>query len=73
MAEFKYEVKERYGVLSQTERGWTTEVNLISWNDNPAKIDIRSWSPDHEKMGKGITLTSAEARKLKAILEGINK
>lgn len=72
MAEFKYEVKERYGVLSQTERGWTTEVNLISWNDNPAKIDIRSWSPDHEKMGKGITLTSAEARKLKAILEGIN-
>lgn len=71
MAEFKYEVKERYGVLSQTERGWTTEVNLISWNDNPAKIDIRSWSPDHEKMGKGITLTSAEARKLKAILEGI--
>lgn len=71
MAEFKYEVKERYGVLSQTERGWTTEVNLISWNDNPAKIDIRSWSPDHEKMGKGITLTESESKKLKLILEGI--
>lgn len=72
MAEFKYEVKERYGVLSQTERGWTTEVNLISWNDNPAKIDIRSWSPDHEKMGKGITLTKGEAQKLRLILEGVH-
>lgn len=71
MAEFKYEIKEHYGVLSQTEKGWTTEVNLISWNDNPAKIDIRSWSPDHEKMGKGITLTESESKKLKLILEGI--
>ena len=65
MAEIKYEIRRRLGVLSTNERsGWTKEANLISWNGGPEKLDIRDWSPDHSKMAKGITLTEDEARKL---------
>ena len=39
-------------------------MNLVSWNDKEAKIDIREWSPDHSRMTRGITLTEAEAEKL---------
>ena len=58
MAEIKYEIRRRLGVLSTNERsGWTKEANLISWNGGPEKLDIRDWSPDHSKIAKGITLT----------------
>lgn len=60
MAELKYEIVEQMAVLSDTPRGWTKELNLVSWNDRPPKYDIREWSPDHQKMGKGITLTDEE-------------
>ena len=69
MADVKFEIIETLGVISTSSKGWTTEVNRVSWNDKPAKIDIRDWSPDHEKMGKGITLTDEEAQALKEILE----
>ena len=68
MPEIKYEIVENLGVLSETEKGWQKELNLISWNDRPAKYDLRDWSPNHEKMGKGITLTNDEIAKLKEIL-----
>lgn len=71
MADIKFEIIETLGVISTSPKGWTKEVNLIRWNDKPAKIDIRDWSPDHEKMGKGITLTDEEAQALKEILENI--
>lgn len=71
MADIKFEIIETLGVISTSSKGWTTEVNRVSWNDKPAKIDIRDWSPDHEKMGKGITLTDEEAQVLKEILENI--
>ena len=32
----------------------------MSFNGAPAKFDIRAWSPDHTKMGKGITLSNEE-------------
>ncbi len=41
MAEIKYEVKETFGVLSENNKGWSKELNLISWNDREAKFDIR--------------------------------
>lgn len=69
MADIKFEIIETLGIISTSPKGWTTEVNRVSWNDKPAKIDIRDWSPDHEKMGKGITLTDEEAQALKEILE----
>ncbi len=67
--EIKYEIVEMIAVLSESSKGWTKELNLISWNDRDPKYDIREWSPDHEKMGKGITLSEEEARVLKKALE----
>ena len=54
MSEIKFEIIKRIGVLSKSASGWTKEVNLMSWNDREPKYDIREWSPDHEKMGKGL-------------------
>lgn len=69
--EFKYEIKKELGVLSTTAKGWTKEVNLISWNDREAKIDIREWSPNREKMGKGIALTNEEVKELCNLLKNM--
>lgn len=68
MAEFKYEIKNEFGVVSETAKGWTRELNLISWNDGAPKYDIRDWAPDHEKMGKGISLTKDELENLYEII-----
>lgn len=68
MAEIKYEIKENVGVLSESAKGWTKELNLVSWNDKEAKYDLREWDPTHQKMGKGITLNHDELKLLKEIL-----
>ncbi|MCI8752959.1 MAG: hypothetical protein HFH66_16770 [Lachnospiraceae bacterium] len=68
MADFKYEIIEEIGVLSESQKGWRKELNLISWNNGTPKYDIRDWAPGHEKMGKGITLSEEEIRKLKELL-----
>lgn len=68
MSEIKYEIIEQLGVLSEGEKGWRKELNLISWNGREPKYDLRDWSENHEKMGKGITLTEEEAIKLRNIL-----
>ncbi len=60
MAEFTFEIEEKLLVLSTNEKGWTKELNRVSFTGAPAKFDLRSWSPDHQKMGKGITLTNEE-------------
>lgn len=70
MADFNYEIIEEIGVLSTSSSGWTRELNLISWNGRPPKFDIRDWSPDHEKMGKGLTFSNEE---LQALQELINE
>lgn len=72
MAEIKYEIKESIGVLSESSKGWTKELNLVSWNDKEPKYDIREWDPEHEKMAKGVTLSIEEVKKLKELLNGIN-
>ena len=71
MADIKYEIQKEIGVLSESTRDWQKELNLISWNGKPAKYDLRDWSPEHEKMGKGVTLSEDEARKLYEILRDI--
>ena len=68
MAEIKYEIKENVGALSESAKGWKKELNLISWNDKEAKYDIREWDAEHKKMGKGVTLSVEEIKKLKDIL-----
>jgi len=70
MVEFKYEIVEKIAVLSESSKGWTKELNLIKWNDREAKYDIREWSPDGEKMGKGITLSEEEMAVIKKALGG---
>ena len=68
MADIKFEIKETIGVLSISSKGWTKELNLVSWNDKEPKYDLREWDPAHEKMGKGITLTAEELKKLRTVL-----
>ncbi|GGC91368.1 YdbC family protein [Enterococcus wangshanyuanii] len=58
--EFSYEIVEEIAVLSENQKGWRKELNLVSWNGRPPKFDLRDWSAGHEKMGKGITLTNEE-------------
>ena len=70
MAELKFEITERIGVLSESAKGWTKELNKVSWNEREPKYDLREWNPDHSRMGKGITLTDEEVETLKAILNG---
>ncbi|MEK4486925.1 YdbC family protein [Psychrobacillus sp. FSL H8-0484] len=65
MAELKYEITEHIAVLSESAKGWKKELNLISWNGREPKYDIRDWAPNHEKMGKGVTLSIEELDKLK--------
>jgi hypothetical protein len=60
------------GVLSQGSKGWQKEINLVSWNDRSPKIDIRDWAPEHERMGKGITLNREEILQLRDILNQLN-
>lgn len=67
--DFSYEIKENIGVLAESAKGWKKELNLISWNGAEPKLDVREWSPDHGKMGKGITLTNNDAKKLMALLD----
>lgn len=68
MTDIKFEIIKKIGLLSTTSRGWTREINLVSWNDREPKYDIREWSPDGQTMSKGITLTKEELLKLREIL-----
>nr|DAJ65229.1 MAG TPA: hypothetical protein [Caudoviricetes sp.] len=70
MNQINYEIKEHIGIISESKNGWTKELNLVSWNDNEPKYDIREWDPKHEKMSRGITLTEEEAYELSIILSG---
>lgn len=67
--EVKYEIINNVGVISELRTGWSKELNRVSWNGGEPKYDIRDWSPDHDKMGKGITLTEEELRSLKSIID----
>ena len=71
MAEIKYEITKHIGVLSESAKGWTKELNLVSWNDREPKYDIREWSPEREKMGKGVTLSEEEIINLKELLTNL--
>lgn len=70
--EFKFEIKREIAVLSEKKNGWSKQLNLVSWNDGVPKYDIREWAPNHEKMGKGITLSAAETQSLLDALEGLD-
>ena len=71
MADIKFEIKENIGTLSESAKGWTKELNLVSWNGAAPKYDLRDWAPEHEKMGKGITLNDDEVQELYKLLSKI--
>jgi len=72
MAELKFEVVEEIVQLSESAKGWIKEFNLVSWNDREPKYDIREWSPEHEKMAKGVTFTKDEIIKLRDALNKLD-
>ena len=74
MKEIQYEIVKEIAVLSASDRGYTKEINLISWNGKEPKYDFRgSFSPNREKCGKGITLNADEAAALlKALQKEVN-
>jgi hypothetical protein len=69
--DFSFKIEKSVGTIAEGKGGWNLELNLVSWGGRPAKYDIRSWSPDHQKMGKGITLTKEELESLKNLLGGV--
>lgn len=71
MAEIKFEITKHIGVISDTPKGWTKELNLVAWNDYAPKYDLREWDPEHLKMGKGITFNTDEIKELKDLLNGL--
>ena len=71
MTEIKYEIVKKIGVLSTSASGWTKELNLVSWNDREPKYDLRDWSADRQRRGKGVTLSKVELLALKELLNTI--
>lgn len=72
MADIKFEIEKEMGKISESSKGWTKELNLISWNGKEAKYDLRDWAPEHEKMGKGVTLSNDELKALKELLNSMD-
>ncbi len=71
MAELKYEIVEKLGVLGESGNGWTKVLNMVSWNDREPVYDLRTWNASHERMGKGITLSQDEIMTLRDLLNGM--
>lgn len=72
MAEFKYEIVRNLGTIGEGTKGWRKEVNIINWNGRGPKVDIRDWSENHEKIGRGVTLRKDEAIELKQLLQEVD-
>ncbi len=71
-SQITYEILENYGELGSNRSGWTRELNLVKWNNNAPKLDLRDWNSDHTRMGKGITLSYEEVAILREVLSDLN-
>ena len=71
MTDIKFEIVEEIAVISENPKGWSKELNRVSWNNAAPKYDIRDWAPNHEKMGKGVTMTQEELNSLRQALQNI--
>lgn len=67
--DIKCEIIQHLCVLEERNAGWKLEFNIVKWNDEEPKYDIRPWNEDHSKCGKGITLTEDN---LKTLVEYCN-
>ena len=69
--DFSFEITKQIGEISKSKSGWALELNMVSWGGREPKFDLRSWAPDHQKMGKGVTLTQEDLVSLKALLNAM--
>lgn len=67
--EVTFEIVEEIGVISTSGTGWQKELNIVAWNGNQGKYDIREWSPHHDRMSRGITLNEQEMRSIVDLLK----
>lgn len=72
MSDFRYQIIQNFGVLSVSDSGWTKELNLVSFNDQVPKYDIREWSPDRSKMSRGMRFEKAELLKLNELISELD-
>ena len=73
MADVKFDIRSHIATLSTSEKGWTKELNLVSWNGREPKYEVRDWAPNHEKPGKGVTFTTGELHELSKALAEIGE
>ena len=71
MSELEFNIVKEIGIVAEGTKGWRKELNLVSWNSRAPRYDLREWSPDHKKMGKGVTLSAEEIETLKKLLNAI--
>lgn len=64
-----FDVIESIGIIKAFPNGWTKELNMVSWNGNEAKYDIRDWDANHERMSRGITLKADEMETIVNLLK----
>lgn len=72
MPDIRFEIEKHIAVLSDHRNDWKKEINLVAWGSRDAKYDIREWNADHSKCHKGVTLTSAELKRLKDVLNSLD-
>ena len=66
--DFAFNIAESIGVIAEYPTGWRKELNLVEWNGGAAKLDVRDWDPEHERMSRGDTLREDEAKTLAALI-----
>lgn len=67
----EYEIYKHIGNISEANNGWIKELNFISWNNREPVYDLRTWTLEHSKYGKGVTITQGEMRRLRELMDGI--
>ena len=65
------EITRTIAIMGLNDKGFSKEINLVSWNGADPKYDIRNWHPGRERCGKGITLSEEEAHALMDALKEV--
>lgn len=64
MADITFKITEHIATLGTHAGGWFKELNKVAWGDGEPKYEIRDWSPDHTRCGKGSPMTDEEFQEL---------
>ena len=70
---FTYEVKEKYGIVSNRRMN-NIELRLISWGNGEPKYDIRGWYEynGEERCTKGVSFSGSEMEQFVEIINSID-